>query len=78
MSYIKASDINRIHRTFSGIENLTVYSRSEIPEALRYKESSRTGDIVLIAKYGYTISRKEPSSYLSKHLNSWSFMKLLI
>jgi hypothetical protein len=59
-------DFNSVYKNFSSIPNVVVYSKKEIPQALTYNKSSRAGDLVIIARYGYTIYKKKPDTFLSK------------
>lgn len=58
-----SSDIQHIFERLSVIKNLTVYKNKQIPEKLRFSGNERSGDLVLIANYQYTIYLNEPSSY---------------
>lgn len=39
----------------AAVENIIVFKKADIPDALHYKNNVRIGDLVIIAKLGYTI-----------------------
>jgi hypothetical protein len=51
------------------ISNVDVFKKAEIPDNLHYKSNVRIGDIVIIAKLGYTIW-KEPSTDINWKITS--------
>lgn len=58
--FTKEIDIDYVYNSMKKINNLDVFKKEEIPDGLHYKSNVRIGDIVIVAKLGYTIW-KEPN-----------------
>jgi hypothetical protein len=52
------SQIDSIYIKLKTIDNIIVFKKPNIPDSLNYKQNVRVGDLVLIAKLGYTIHVK--------------------
>ena len=63
---IQDSNIDMAYESLKKIKNLKLYRRHEIPDKLNFRNNSRSGDLVLVANFGYTIHLNKPSSFLSK------------
>jgi hypothetical protein len=51
----KGNQIDKVYQALKTVDNLIVYKKHDIPDSLNYKQNVRVGDILLIAKLGYTI-----------------------
>lgn len=51
----RESDVEIVYNKLKTVQNLDVYKKDEIPDLLFYKKNNRVGDILIVAKLGYTM-----------------------
>jgi hypothetical protein len=57
------SNLEHVYSSLLKIKHLIVYKRDEIPSHLRIRNNVRVGDIMVVAKIGYTLWADSNSTY---------------